>query len=75
MPAQPSKLEVLLSQFAKACNRLVEVQHGRQLIRWRNMTSHIYEESMAEDIFRHVPDTEKIMREVIWRLKEREGLT
>lgn len=136
MPAQPSKLEVILGQFAKACDRLAEVlampvdakgivrdsaiqrfeftfelfwkslkawavkrlddvhtasdaveyahlrkvisaqeeEHGRQLIRWRNMTSHIYEESMAEEIFRHVPEAEKFMREVIRRLKEQEGL-
>lgn len=136
MPAQPSKLEVIIGQFAKACDRLAEVlatpvdakgiirdsaiqrfeftfelfwkclkawavkrmdevhtasdaieyahlrklispqeeEHGRQLIRWRNMTSHIYEESMAEEIFRHVPEAEKLMREVIHRLREWEGI-
>lgn len=136
MPAQPSKLEVIIGQFAKAWDRLAEVlampldakgivrdsailrfeftfelfwkclkawavkrldevhtasdaleyasirkiistkeeEHGRQLIRWRNMTSHLYEENMAEEIFRHVPEAERFMREVIARLKEREGL-
>lgn len=46
---------------------------GRQLIRWRNMTSHLYEESMAEEVFSRIPAAEKFMRGVI-ALSEKEGL-
>jgi nucleotidyltransferase substrate binding protein (TIGR01987 family) len=52
-----------------------EEELGRQLIRWRNMTSHLYEESMAEEIFSRIPGAEKFMREVIGRLAEKEGLS
>lgn len=52
-----------------------EEQFGRQLIRWRNMTSHLYEESMAEEIYSRIPGSEKFMREVIARLADKEGLS
>lgn len=47
---------------------------GRQLIRWRNMTAHLYEESMAEEVLSRIPAAEKFMRGVIARLSEKEGL-
>lgn len=52
-----------------------EEELGRQLIRWRNMTSHLYEESMAEEIYSRIPAAEKFMREVISRLAEKESLS
>jgi hypothetical protein len=39
------------------------------------MTSHIYEESMADEIYRHIPGAEKFMRDVIRRLDEKEGIS
>ena len=52
-----------------------EEEYGRQLIRWRNMTSHIYEESMADEIYSHISGAEKFMRDVIRRLDEKEGIS
>ncbi|MBK8036161.1 MAG: nucleotidyltransferase substrate binding protein [Verrucomicrobiaceae bacterium] len=134
MPAQPSKLQVILSQFDKACDRLSDVLampadefnlvrdsaiqrfeftyelfwkvirtwaakkkdvvhspsecfdyafkrklisnqenvFAAELIKWRNLTSHMYEESMAQEIYERLPKAAAMMRSTIQRLKEKD---